>query len=77
MKMFINMLKERNYQNRNVGVIENGSWAPNANNVIKSMLSSSLNINFLEPVVTLSSALKDNNKNQIDDLVNNIIKEEK
>lgn len=77
MKMFINMLKERNYQNRNVGVIENGSWAPNANNVIKSMLSSSLNINYLEPVVTLNSVLKDNNKNQIDNLVNNIIKEER
>ena len=77
MKMYINMLVDRNYQNRNVGLIENGSWAPNASNTIKTLLNSCSNINYLNPIVTINSVVKGKNKNQIDDLVNNIIKEEK
>lgn len=77
MKMYINMLVDRNYQNRNVGLIENGSWAPNASNTIKTLLNSCSNINYFNPIVTINSVVKEKNKNQIDDLVNNIIKEEK
>ncbi len=57
MREFINHLTERGYQNRKVGIIENGSWAPMAAKVIKGMLEGSKNLEIVEPVVTIKSAL--------------------
>ncbi len=57
MREFINHLTERGYCNRKVGIIENGSWAPMAAKVIKGMLEGSKNIEIVEPVVTIKSAL--------------------
>ncbi len=57
MREFINHLTERNYQNRTIGIIENGSWAPLAAKTIKGMLEKSKNINFADTVVTIKSAL--------------------
>ena len=54
-------LKDRNYQNRKVGIIENGSWAPSAGKVMKSMLQEMKNINIVEPMITINSRLRDNN----------------
>lgn len=54
---FINHLTERGYCNRKVGIIENGSWAPMAAKVIKGMLEGSKNLEIVEPVVTIKSAL--------------------
>ena len=58
MREFINHLTERGYCNRKVGIIENGSWAPMAAKVIKGMLEGSKNLEIVEPVVTIKSALK-------------------
>ena len=55
MKQFIDHLTERNFQNRTVGIIENGSWAPMAAKVIRQMLEKSKNINFTETTVTIKS----------------------
>lgn len=57
MREFINHLTERGYCNRKVGIIENGSWAPMAAKVIKGMLEGCKNIEIVEPVVTIKSAL--------------------
>lgn len=57
MRDFIGHLTERNYQNRFIGIIENGSWAPTAAKNIKAMFEKSRNITFAENVVTVRSAL--------------------
>jgi flavorubredoxin len=57
MKEFIHHLTERNYQNRTVAFIENGSWAPSAKRVMASMLEKSKNLTYCETSVTVKSAL--------------------
>ena len=68
METFIAHLLERNYQNKKIAIIENGTWAPMAAKVIKDKLANSKNITFVEPVVRILSALDDNSKGQIDAL---------
>ena len=69
MKEFINHLTERNYQKRTVAFIENGSWAPTAAKVMKKMLENSKELEFVESVVTVKSALAEENKAQLEVLV--------
>ena len=57
MRTFINHLTERNYQNRTVGFIENGSWAPTAAKVMRGLFDKSKNITFCENVVRVNCAL--------------------
>ena len=72
MKEFINHLTERNFQNKHIGIIENGSWAPMAAKTIKAMLEKSKNIIFEEPVVTIKSNLNEESLTQIDELAKNM-----
>lgn len=65
MKQFIDHLLERNYQNRIVGIIDNGSWAPAAEKVIKKEMADSKNITWLDTTVRLKSAVKPNDIVQI------------
>lgn len=73
MKEFIGELTERNYQNRTIGIIENGSWAPMAERAIKTMLEKSKNIAFLENTVHIKSALSDENYEEIKALAKEIL----
>lgn len=73
MREFINELTERNFQNRFVGIIENGSWAPMAAKVIKKMIENSKNITFADTVVTVKSAMKQNTADDIERLADEII----
>ena len=57
MRTFIDHLTERNYQNRKVAFVENGTWAPTAAKVMKGMFERSKGITFVDPVVTVKSAL--------------------
>jgi flavorubredoxin len=57
MKEFIDHLTERNYQNRKVAFIENGSWAPMATKIMKGMLERSKNLTFTETEVRINSAM--------------------
>ena len=61
MKQFLDHLKERNYQNRTVGIIENGSWAPSAGKCMKGTLEEMKNINIIEPMITIKSTMSDEN----------------
>ena len=66
MEQFIDHLTERNYQNRTIGLIENGSWAPLAVKIMKGMFEKSKNITWLESNVTIKSALNDDSRIQIE-----------
>lgn len=68
MKEFIEHLTERNYQNRKIGLIENGSWAPTAAKVMKGMLEGCKNTTFAETEVKILSAMTEENREQIDRL---------
>ena len=57
MRTFISHLVERGYKDRTIGIVENGSWAPSAARVIKGLFAESKGIQFVEPVVTIRSAL--------------------
>ena len=65
MREFLEGLAERNYQNRTVGIIENGSWAPTAAKKVKAMLETCKNITVLPTVVTLRSAMNEASHEQI------------
>ena len=65
-------LKDRNYQNRKVGIIENGSWAPSAGKVMKSMLQEMKNINIVEPMITINSRLRDNDIEEMKKLADSL-----
>ena len=69
MRTYIEHLLERNYQNRRVAIIENGSWAPQAAKIIKGLFANSKNLEFVEPVVTVKSALDDTSSAALDRLV--------
>lgn len=68
MRTFIEHLTERNYQNRTVGFIENGTWAPLAAKTMKSMLEKSKKLTLLEPVVTIKSALNEESTEKLKEL---------
>ena len=75
MKTFIHHLTERNYQNRTIGLIENGSWAPLAAKVMRNMLSGSKDITFTDTTVRILSALSDESRQQIEDMANELCKD--
>lgn len=65
MREFVSALTERNYQNRTIAVIDNGSWAPQCEKIIKKHFESSKNIVFAQNNVTILSAMNEQNKQQI------------
>ncbi|MBQ6706987.1 MAG: FprA family A-type flavoprotein [Clostridia bacterium] len=73
MREFIQHLTERNFQNRKIALIENGSWAPQAAKVMKEMFSGSKEITFIEPVVRILSAPNAETETAMDELVKNLI----
>ena len=74
MREFIHHLTERNFQNKTVAFIENGSWAPMAKKVMSSMLEGCKNLTFADNNVTILSALNDVSKSQISALVDELSK---
>ncbi len=68
MSYFLHNLTEREYQNRRIGIIENGSWAPTAAKVIKKAFENSKGITFCENVVSIQSAIHGETEGQIDAL---------
>ena len=67
-------LKEKNYQNRKIGLIENGTWAPNSGKCMKDVLSTMKNIEIIDPVVTIKSTLKNNDTEKLNELAEEILK---
>ena len=72
MEDFLHRLQHKGYQNKTVGLIENGSWAPLANKVMKEMLTPMKNITICENKVTIKSTYKDENQEAINQLVKEV-----
>ena len=66
-------LKERNYQNRKIAIIQNGSWAPSAEKTMKNILQEMKDIDILEDTVTIKSTMKKENVEQIEKLADKIL----
>ena len=75
MKEYIHHLTERNFQNRTIGLIENGSWAPLAAKVMRNMLAESKNLTFTDTTVRILSALNDESRQQIENMAGELCKE--
>ena len=75
MRTFIDHLTERNFQNRTVALMENGSWAPQAVKTMKNMLDGCKNLSFTKNTVRILSALDDESRRQIEDLSDELCKD--
>lgn len=73
MKEFIHHLTDRNYQNRKIGLIENGTWNPLAAKVMTKMFENSKNITFCPTVVTIKTAMNDETVNELEKLAEEIL----
>ena len=73
MKEFLNHLTERNWQNRTVGLMENGSWTPTAAKTMRKMLETSKNLSFCDTTVKILSALSPVSEEQIDALAKELL----
>ena len=73
MREFIDHLTERGFKNRRIGFIENGSWGPRAEKVMKKKLEGSKNLQYFEPVVTIKSAMNEKNREEIKLLAENLV----
>ena len=67
---FLHHLQHKNFQNRKVGIVENGSWAPSAGRVMRKQLEEMKDIEIVSPIVTIRSAKKPADAETINELVN-------
>ena len=74
MEHFLNHIKDRNFQKRTVGIIENGSWAPSAGRGMKEILSQMKDLRIVEPMVTIKSRMNEENIKQMEKLADEILK---
>lgn len=70
---FLQHINSKMYQNRKVGIIENGSWAPMAGKKIKEFLTGMKNIEIVEPTVTVKSAMKQNTIKELESLADSLL----
>lgn len=74
MEMFLRLLKDKNYQNRKIAIIENGSWAPNAAKTMKNIIDEMKNIDIIEPIVTIKTTLDEESTKKLEELASNLLK---
>lgn len=72
MHNLLNQLEERNYQNRKIAIIENGSWAPSAGKIMKETTDRMKNITIIEPQITIKSKMNKENLKQMENLAENL-----
>ena len=75
MEQFLRHLKSKNYQNRTIGIVENGTWAPSAAKCMKEIISGMKDIKLIEPTITIRTTLKENTKKELEILAENILKD--
>ena len=74
MEHFLGRLKERNYQKRKIGIIENDTWAPSAGKCMKNLLQGCKELEIIEPVITIKSRMKEENIKQMESLAEELLK---
>lgn len=70
---FLHYLQIKAYKNRTIGIIENGSWAPCSGRIMKEMVSSMKDLNLVEPMVTIKSAMKATDLPKMEELAINLL----
>ena len=73
MEQFLNHLKGKNYQNRKIGIIENGTWAPTAAKCMKEIIEPMKDIKICEPIVTIRSTLNNDSRAKMSELAQSIL----
>lgn len=73
MRQFLTNLKERNYQKRKIGIIENGTWAPTAGKCMKEILEQMKEIEIIEPTITIKSKMKDGDIEKLEQMADAIL----
>ena len=66
-------MRSMHYQNRKVGIIENGTWSPNAAKCMKEILEQMKDIEIIEPIVTIRSTLNEESREKLKELAENIL----
>lgn len=74
MEQFLRLIKEKNYQNRKIAIIENGTWAPSAAKTMLNIIEGMKDITIIEPKVTIRTTLKDENVEELKNLAENLLK---
>lgn len=74
MQSLLYQLLGKNYQNRKIAIIENGTWAPNSANCMKEYIGKMKDITIYEPIVTIRTTLNDESRNKLNELIENIVK---
>jgi flavorubredoxin len=74
MEHFLNHLKSKNYQNRKMAIVENGTWAPTAAKCMKEIIDGMKNIEIYEPIVTIKSTLNESSREKLNELADKILK---
>lgn len=74
MENFLNILKSKNYKNRKVAIVENGSWAPSAGKCMSNMLQEMNNIEIIDKIVTIKTRMIKDNEEQMQELAKNFLK---
>lgn len=74
MEDFLAHLKSKNYQNRKIGIVENGTWAPSAGKVIKAYGENFKNVEIAQPIVTIKSTLNDDSQKALIQLADEMMK---
>ncbi len=75
MHQFLHKLQVKTYQSRTVGLVENGSWAPQAARIMRTMFDEMKNIRIVEPVVSIRSSMTEKNKAELEVLAETILKD--
>lgn len=75
MERFLLTLQHKNYQNRTMAIVENGSWAPSAGQCMKEIISSFKNVTLVEPVVTIRSTVKETDLEKLSELADAVLSE--
>ena len=75
MERFLLTLQHKNYQNRTMAIVENGSWAPSAGKCMKEIISSFKNVTLVEPAVTIKSTVKETDLEKLSELADAVLSE--
>ncbi len=75
MEQFLRHLKSKNYQNRRIGLVENGTWAPTAGKCMRDIVEQMKDITIIEPMVTIRSTLNDATKQKLEELADAILQD--
>ena len=73
MEQFLNLLKGKNYQNRKIGLVENGTWAPSSARTMRGILDQMKDLTICEPVVTIKTTLNQDSRAKLEELAKNML----